>query len=427
MKKFKCRVCILAISGLLLTNTSAFALDSQIQEAKSEQEAIQTQMVDKEAEITRYEQEIRQINEEIKALDRQISQTQEELNSIQNKINDLKVQIEENRQALEEARLQLSQYEEDLAARVKDQYMSGEVSYLDVLFGSEDISDFLKRVDIVQSVHNKDKELIDLTDKQINFIEKTEEILNKQEEELLAQRQVELNKINQLEAQNVQKSSQMSKLGENKAYAQTEYENYSSQNSSLAQRIVQLEAEMEARRIEEEKRRAEEQRRKEEERARLQAANSNSAPASSENSQSSDQLTSSAPVYGNGRLAWPVPGHNRITSRYGYRTHPIFKTNKFHAGIDVGAPLGTPITAADSGIVISTGWQGGYGNTVIVSHGNGISTLYAHNSAITVSVGDYVDKGDTIALCGSTGYSTGPHLHFEVRLNGSTTNPLEWL
>ncbi len=122
-----------------------------------------------------------------------------------------------------------------------------------------------------------------------------------------------------------------------------------------------------------------------------------------------------------------IPTDGRLTSNFGYRVHPILGTRRFHAGIDFGAPQGTTIRAADSGVVISAGWQGGYGRTVIIDHGNKLSTLYAHSSRIFVSEGQTVQRGQAIAAVGSTGFSTGPHLHFEVRRNGEPINPLDFL
>ena len=137
---------------------------------------------------------------------------------------------------------------------------------------------------------------------------------------------------------------------------------------------------------------------------------------------------SSNPVkYTGGRFAWPVPGSQRITSYYGYRIHPVYKTKKFHTGIDVGAGYGLAIVAAGDGVVTMATTNGGYGKCVIINHGSGITTLYGHCSTLLVSVGDKVTKGQTIAKVGSTGVSTGPHLHFEVRVNGSTTDPLQYL
>ncbi len=122
-----------------------------------------------------------------------------------------------------------------------------------------------------------------------------------------------------------------------------------------------------------------------------------------------------------GRFIRPVNG--TITSRYGMRVHPIFKVRRMHNGIDFSAPHGTPIAAADSGVVVEARYIRGYGNTVIIDHGGGVATLYAHCSAILVSEGQTVQRGQIIARVGSTGYATGPHLHFEVRINGDPVNP----
>ena len=135
------------------------------------------------------------------------------------------------------------------------------------------------------------------------------------------------------------------------------------------------------------------------------------------------QLMDKTTKYAGGVMKWPTPGYTRISSPYGMRIHPIYKVKKMHTGIDIDAPSGAKIVAANSGKVILAGWNGGYGNCVIIDHGDGIATLYGHQSKILVSVGDKVAKGDTIGKVGSTGLSTGPHLHFEVRKDGKTTNP----
>ena len=124
-------------------------------------------------------------------------------------------------------------------------------------------------------------------------------------------------------------------------------------------------------------------------------------------------------------MSWPVQG--RITSPFGYRIHPILKTKELHTGIDIAATSGTTVVAANGGTVIKSGWNNSYGNLLMIDHGGGIVTLYAHNSSLLVRVGDVVSKGQAVSKVGSTGMSTGPHLHFEVRVNGQYKNPMDWL
>ncbi len=126
-------------------------------------------------------------------------------------------------------------------------------------------------------------------------------------------------------------------------------------------------------------------------------------------------------------LNWPTPGYYRITSPYGYRIHPVLKTKRLHTGIDLGVPYGKNVLASNSGKVILAKYNGSYGYCVIIDHGGGMSSLYAHLSSFSVKVGDTVATGQKIAQIGTSGLSTGPHLHFEVRLNGSHTNPEKYL
>jgi murein DD-endopeptidase MepM/ murein hydrolase activator NlpD len=128
-----------------------------------------------------------------------------------------------------------------------------------------------------------------------------------------------------------------------------------------------------------------------------------------------------------GGFTWPTPGYYRINSPFGYRIHPIFHTRKLHTGLDIGASYGTAIRATHSGVVAMAGWYGGYGKAVIIDHGNGMASLYGHCSSLNVVVNQKVSAGDIIAYVGSTGNSTGPHLHFEIRQNGTPVNPFNYV
>ena len=131
--------------------------------------------------------------------------------------------------------------------------------------------------------------------------------------------------------------------------------------------------------------------------------------------------------YVGGSMAWPVPGYTRITSQFGMRTHPITGVYKLHTGVDIGAPMGATFIAANDGLVTYAGWNKAYGNMVIIDHGGGITTLYGHGSEILVQVGQTVFQGTPVLKVGSTGYSTGPHAHFEVRINGEYVQPLDYI
>jgi len=132
-------------------------------------------------------------------------------------------------------------------------------------------------------------------------------------------------------------------------------------------------------------------------------------------------------AYVGGVFAWPSPGYERITSSFGYRIHPILKTRKLHTGIDIGVPANNTIVAANDGTVIHSNWLGGYGKAIMIDHGGNMVTLYGHNNTLLVAMGDKVKKGQTIAKSGSTGMSTGPHLHFEVRKDGNYIDPMPYL
>lgn len=129
----------------------------------------------------------------------------------------------------------------------------------------------------------------------------------------------------------------------------------------------------------------------------------------------------------NGLPAFIMPAHGVITSAFGYRIHPITGARKFHSGVDIGVDYGDPIKASNYGLVIHSGWYSGFGNTVVISHGEGLYTLYAHNSEVKVHEGDRVEQGQLIALGGSSGFSTGPHCHFSMWVNGELVNPLDYM
>lgn len=316
-----------------------------------------------------------EVNASLNELNAEASVLQQKANKLQGSINANQAKINEKQKELG-ARMGIYK------KRLRDIYINGQVNYLDVLLGAKDFSDFSTRMFLLQRVVKGD----------INMMDEIKKI----SEELQARQTVldsEMREIKSTKAALDAKRARVQKLRDQRAAA-----------------FNAADAEAKA---------------SQEEYAREIAASENVA-AMLRNMENSGSLpTNNGGSGGTGRFMWPCSGV--ITSYYGWRTHPVFGTRKYHSGMDIGVDYGTPIQAADSGTVICAGWLGGYGNCVMIDHGGGLVTLYGHNQSLYVSEGQYVNKGHVIAAAGSTGYSTGPHCHFEVRLHGEVTEPLNYL
>jgi len=277
--------------------------------------------------------------------------------------------------------------------RVRDMEENGAISYLEILFDSTSFADMLARIDFVSDIMRADEQIYfslvrarEDTALAVKVLEETKDELEA-EKELLEERQIEL------------------------AYQVAEADAiiYALLQDRETEAAIYAEIAADEARILADIRRAEEELRRQEAEAaaRRQAQNI---------------------VRGTGELRWPVPGHNRISSPFGTRMHPVFRVMRQHSGIDIPAPHGTNVIAADTGVVITSTFNSSFGNFIVISHGenrNGdrITTLYAHLQSRAVSVGDRVERGQVIGRVGSTGVSTGPHLHFEVTVNGTRVNP----
>lgn len=277
---------------------------------------------------------------------------------------------------VEEKQAELDGRQDTLRKRVRSIYEEGEMSYFEVLLQSTDISDFISRMEYLSYlVDNDQKILTDIKIQKDQLYEKKEQLVAKKDE-------AEKLKSQAIAAKNYLDSSKGQKevaLAENKKY----------QDDLLVQ-IEKMEKDSKA----------------------LEAT-------IRELQKKNNGIIGSVGV-------WPTPGYWYITSAYGYRTHPITRKYTLHSGVDIGAPNRAKIISAGAGVVIYSGWYGAYGNAVIIDHGNGLSTLYGHMSSRAVANGRAVVAGQTIGYVGSTGWSTGPHLHFEVRKNGTPTSPMQY-
>lgn len=331
-----------------------------------------------------YQNKINQANKQIKELEGEIDkglQAVEEINdqieTVQNEITILNVELTKLEKSIKEKEKELVEKRKLLEERMVAMYMAGDTTYLDVLL-SGGFVDFVSNYYLVSQVVEYDTNLI-------GEVEKIKTTLVEEKSQVETKKQEKVNKEASLKTLKSQKQSKVDSLSKEQKDLQGKVDVWDSKMREIQ---------------EEERRRA----------AAAAAANGNL-------------------QYSGGQLQWPVPASSKISSPFGYRIHPIFNTYKLHTGIDIPASSGSNIVAAESGVVLlsSYGYNGGYGNYVIILHGDGLTTRYAHCSSLGVSEGQAVAKGQVIASVGSTGDSTGPHLHFEVRKNGICYDPLSYL
>lgn len=319
------------------------------------------------------------LKQQIAQLDTQIAAASADLNRKQKAYADAQLRVSQVQDELSQKQKDLEDRRAVLAQRLRGIYVDGQVSYLEVLFQASDLSDFITRLEYLARVVANDQQLL-------NGIQEQKEQIAQKAEELQARRD-EAAKL-QVQAAAAKADLDNKKMQQQKALAETKRD----------QEEQQAEAEKFA--------------------ADMAAAG-----------ELIRQLTAKYARQGtvNGTISvWPLPGYYEISSPFGWRTHPITKKRSLHGGDDIPAPAGTPIKAAGAGVVIYVGWYGVYGNVVMIDHGGGYSTLYAHQSRTAATVGQKVAAGDVIGYVGSTGWSTGNHLHFEVRVNGNPTDPLQF-
>lgn len=368
------------ITSMLLFNlVSPTWADDTTDSLNSELESIQGQIGNARAQKASAEEIIREIAVKLHTIQVELDAANAELDRIHSEEDKVNAQIKQIELELEAARKQLLERQDLLNKRIRAIYIHGQLNYLEVIMGSKNFSDFANRLELLKRVIRSDYNLIqDIRVRQEQIQAKMNELsLQKQELEKLA-----------AEATKAQQAIEMKRA-----------EQQAVMDSAKAQRDAaeQMEQDLIA----------------SSERIRQQI-------------QARQGGGMEPQVIGSGILGYPCSGP--ITSPFGYRIHPIFGTTIYHSGIDIGVDEGTPVHAADSGVVIYSGsGLTGYGNVVIIDHGNGLSTLYAHNSALLVSEGESVSKGQVVAYSGMTGYATGPHVHFEVRVNGSPTDPMGYL
>lgn len=372
-----------------------------IKDKKTELESAEQHIADKEAQLEKKTKEKEAIQEEIKQVDLEIVAIQDKIDSLEGQLEQKKEEIAQSEQELASANDKKDVQYEATKNRMRQMYKNQKVGYLQVIFSSNSFWEAINRIEYMRCISKKDNSILDEYEAQIENIEEQKAKIEEEKNDLDLLQKEAIVKNNELENSRSKKADAMSRLAEEEGKLKSEIENLEEISEEIKAEIKRL---------------TEEAERKAAEAAKANASNGGGGYSSNFPS-----------IYEGGTFLWPVPGYYRISSDYVNRTSPIFGTAEFHTGIDIPASYGENVVAAGDGVVITAGWVNGYGNTVMISHGSGLVTLYGHNSSLVVSAGQSVKQGQTIAKIGSTGYSTGNHCHFEVRLNGEHTSPWPYL
>ena len=371
--RFLSAILVLLFTALVVTPVLADELEEKQQQLTNIQQQIEAQQ--RKAEQARRKEQT--IAGQLRAIQEELDTAEAEYEAVNDQLENTELHIKSNVELSNRLTKKLEAQTKTLHRRIRDIYKNGQINYLDVLLGAKDFNDFVSRMDILKKILAYDNALIQGTKVDREALRKAKEQLELDRAKIVELRKLAAAKREQVAARRQERRGVLNAATYERETAEQAYRELIETSRQIEQMIKRI--------------------------------------------QSGDKNVGGS----TGTMTWPAEGE--ITSPFGWRVHPIFGTQRLHTGIDIGADYGDAIRAADGGVVIHSDWMGGYGNAVIIDHGNGISTLYAHNSQLLVSEGQTVAKGQTVARCGSTGYSTGPHLHFEVWQNGSPVNPLNYL
>ena len=368
---------LLALLLLLVVVLPALVAHADtLSDKQKELDAIKQQMKAAEQKAAQVNQQQKSVTAELSELEKAIDRTSSDLRTIETRLRNTENELKTLTAELAETEARLEERNNQLGHRLRALYERGPISYLEVLFNATTFADFVNRFLLLKTVVNQDVNIYQSVQADKDLVAERKASAEVKRQEIASLReQTSIQKAN-LESRSASRTQVLTQLNQDKAQAQKAY----NELNALAQEVDKIIKE-------------------------LQAKNSTG--------------------QGTGTYTWPTPGFTKITSPFGWRTHPIFKTQEFHSGIDIGGAniVNKNIVASDGGTVILADYLGGYGKTVIIDHGKGMSTLYAHANTLLVKAGDKVVKGQAIAQVGSTGNSTGPHLHFEVRKNGDRVGP----
>ena len=366
-------ICLFSIFPYVQANNETG--NTAVENLQNERNEIQNQMNEANGQLEGVQNDLSENLQQIQKLDERISESEQELNGLNSQIEELQTSMEEvenNLKKVEDAYNSQKKLLDNYLIAVQE---SDETEYLDVLLSSKSISEFLSSYFLISELASYEMDLLDDMQEKKDEINLSKEKLENDKKSLSEIKANQTKTARVLENTRSVRENLIAKLSDKEKEIQSKIDEYNNRFDEINREILAL------------------------------------------------AQGSIAAEYIGGELAWPVPGYTRITSKYGMRTHPITGVYKLHTGVDIGAPRGANFIAANDGIVTKASYNSAYGNMVIIDHGGGVSTLYAHGDQILVQVGQTVKRGEPILKVGSTGYSTGPHAHFEVRLNRSCNRP----
>ena len=397
-KSQKKYIAVIVAATLLCPSFAVFADDEDLQDQLSD---VQGRMAEQAQKKSDAEAVIGNVFDKLKGIQENLDSAVSDYKDLSGQLAATDQKIGSLQKELDQKQTQLTKREGVFSKRIRDIYMHGQLSYIDVVLGAKNFDDFANRVELLRRVVDSDMALITDIRDQRNQIDEAKKSLESEREKQVKLKDDAEQKKNEIERHKSEQQGILNQAQNDKAVAQEAYDELESASQSIGDKLRQRAAD----------------------RAAAQASTSSSDSGS--DSSDGGGYDSYQPVSGSGAMIWPVNGV--ITSPFGYRNHPIFGRAILHSGIDIGVDYGTPVHAADSGVVVDAGWISGYGYAVVIDHGNGLSTLYGHNESLAVSSGQSVSQGQVIAYAGSTGNSTGPHVHFEVRSNGDPVDPSAYL
>lgn len=369
---------VLGLFSMLVAYADTNTLN-QLLAAEKELGDLESQRILIEEQLKQIEANQQTTYQEIVILESQIENTTAQIDATQNVINVLEQDIAIEQKRLEEATQKMDEQYDSMKNSIRVMYEAGETTYLDILLASNSFFDMLARVEIAQQIINYNQSVFDDYTANALAVEQAKIQLEEDKQMQESYRMVLDTQMVTLEKESALVETKMKQLMIDEEAAQQAQNDTLKAEEEMVEKIAQLSREL-----------------------------------------------ASQGVYVGGELTWPTPSSTRITSVFGYRTHPITGSYSLHSGVDIGAAGGANILSANAGVVIVSDYHSVYGNYVMVDHGGGIVTLYAHMSKRSVSVGQAVGKGEVLGLVGTTGWSTGNHLHFEVIVNGTHVDPMSY-